>query len=94
MKKLLTLAALLLAAGFVGFAQGGYTVKGTVVDDFGPVIGAAVIEKGTTTGTATDFDGRFTLTVSSADATVEISCIGYATQTFKASEGSVTRLQP
>jgi len=92
MKKLLTLAALLLAAGFVGFAQGGYTVKGTVVDDFGPVIGAAVIEKGTTTGTATDFDGRFTLTVSSADATVEISCIGYATQTFKASEVPATIL--
>lgn len=85
MKKLLTLAALLIAAGTIAFAQGGYVVKGTVVDDYGPVIGAAVLEQGTTNGTATDLDGNFTLSVKSADVTVEISCIGYASQTFKAS---------
>ena len=86
MKKLLTLAALLITACTLAFAQSGYTVKGVVVDEFGPVIGAAVIEQGTTNGTMTDMDGAFTLKVSSADAILEISCIGYTTLTFKASE--------
>ena len=39
-------------------------VSGTVSDQTGPVIGASVIEKGTTNGTMTDNDGHFTLTVS------------------------------
>jgi iron complex outermembrane receptor protein len=68
------------------FAQGGYQVKGVVVDALGPVIGATVIEVGTTNGAATGLDGDFILTVSSADAMVEVSCIGYSSQTFKASD--------
>ena len=68
------------------FAQGGYEVKGVVVDAIGPVIGATVIEQGTTNGTSTGLDGDYILTVSSADAVVEVSCIGYATQTFVASQ--------
>ena len=54
-------------------------VSGTVSDQSGPVIGASVIEKGTTNGTMTDNDGRFTLTVSKG-AVIEISSIGYKTQ--------------
>lgn len=54
-------------------------VSGTVSDQTGPVIGASVIEKGTTNGTMTDNDGRFTLTVSKG-AVIEISSIGYKTQ--------------
>ena len=68
------------------FAQGGYEVKGVVVDAIGPVIGATVIEQGTTNGASTGLDGDYVLTVSSANAVVEISCIGYATQTFVASQ--------
>jgi len=86
MKRFLTAAAVLLAACATVFAQGGYQVKGVVVDEQGPVIGAAVLEQGTTTGTSTGLDGDFALTVSSPDALIEISCIGYATQVFKASE--------
>ncbi len=54
-------------------------VSGTVSDLTGPVIGASVIEKGTTNGTMTDNDGHFTLTVSKG-AVIEISSIGYKTQ--------------
>lgn len=54
-------------------------VSGTVSDQTGPVIGATVIEKGTTNGTMTDNDGHFTLTVSKG-AVIEISSIGYKTQ--------------
>ncbi len=54
-------------------------VTGTVTDQTGPVIGASVIEKGTTNGTMTDNDGHFTLSVSKG-AVIEISSIGYKTQ--------------
>ena len=63
----------------------GFAVRGVVVDEMGPVIGAAVLEAGTTNGAVTDLDGNFSFRVSSPDATVEVSCIGYTTQTFKAS---------
>lgn len=62
----------------------GYEVHGTVVDDLGPVAGAAVVEKGTSNGTSTDLDGRFSLMVSGPEAIVEISCIGYAGQAYEA----------
>ena len=89
MNRIMTLCASFVLSCIMGasvFAQGGYEVKGVVVDAIGPVIGATVIEQGTTNGTSTGLDGDYVLTVSSADAVVEISCIGYATQTFTASQ--------
>ena len=44
------------------------------------MIGATVVEKNTSTGTQTDFDGNFTLTVSSENVTLIISYIGFETQ--------------
>ena len=84
MKKLLLLFIALLV-GVLAYGQ-AYQVKGVVQDDLGPVIGATVIEAGTMNGTSTGLDGDYLLTVSSPDAMIEISCMGYATQTFKASE--------
>lgn len=87
MKKIITLCIALLFAGMPQvFAQSGYEVKGVVTDSYGPVIGATVMEAGTSVGTSTDVDGSFTLKVSSEDAVVEVSCLGYAARTFKASE--------
>ena len=54
-------------------------ITGTVVDSQGPVIGASVIEKGTSNGVVTDFDGNFTLNVQPG-ATLVISYIGYTTK--------------
>ena len=93
MNKLMTLittVALLAASAVSVSAQGGYEVKGIVVDALGPVIGATVIEKGTVNGVSTGLDGDYILKVASADALVEISCIGYATQTFVASRVPAT----
>ena len=60
------------------------TVTGTVTDALKePIIGAAVMQKGTTTGTATDLDGNFELTVPSG-AILEFSSIGFETVTLKA----------
>ena len=67
-------------------AQGGYQVKGVVTDAMGPVIGATVMEQGTTNGTTTGLDGDYILKVASPDAIVEISSIGYTKVSFKASE--------
>lgn len=88
MKKIMTAmmtAVLFCIAGLAVSAQSGVQVKGVVVDAIGPVVGATVFEQGTTNGASTGLDGDFILTVSSADAVVEISCIGYVTQTFRAS---------
>ncbi len=52
------------------------TIGGTVVDNLGPVVGASVIEKGTTNGITTDVDGKYSLTVPGG-ATLVISSIGY-----------------
>ncbi len=68
----------------------GYQVKGIVVDPLGPVFGATVLEQGTSNGVSTGLDGDYAFTVSGPEAIVEVSCIGYATQTFKASEVPAT----
>lgn len=89
----MTLCASLVLSCIMGvsvFAQGGYTVKGVVSDPLGPVVGATVIEQGTANGVSTGLDGDYVLTVASADAVVEVSCIGYATQTFPASQVPAT----
>ena len=63
----------------VAAVQQSRTVRGTVSDAAGPVIGASVIEKGTSNGTVTDLDGNFSLNVQPG-ATLVISYIGYLTQ--------------
>ena len=83
---ILAALALFLAGGARVSAQGGYSVSGTVQDQLGPVIGATVVEQGTANGTSTGIDGGFSLTVSSPDSPVEISCIGYVSQMFQASQ--------
>ena len=59
--------------------QSQVTVKGIVSDAMGPVIGANVIQRGTTNGTVTDINGEFALTVP-GDAVLVISYIGYIEQ--------------
>lgn len=55
-------------------------ISGVVLDQSGePIIGANVVERGTTNGTITDLDGRYSLEVSSDRATLQISYIGYNT---------------
>ena len=58
-------------------------MTGTVVDDTGePLIGVSIQVQGTTTGTVTDLDGNFSLSVP-ANATLVVSYIGYQTQNVK-----------
>ncbi|MDR2147352.1 MAG: TonB-dependent receptor [Tannerella sp.] len=69
-------------------------ISGKIVDSSGePLIGASVVEKGTTNGVTTDIDGNYTLNVA-PDATVEVSFIGFLPASFKVVSGrSVYDLQ-
>ena len=65
--------------------QGNMKVEGKVVDEQGePIIGAAVLIEGTTTGSVTDVNGTFVLSVPSKDAVLVASYIGMATGKVKA----------
>ena len=77
----LGLAMLAMAVPAQVFAQSGkYEVKGVVVDTTGtPVIGASVIEQGTTNGVTTDVNGQYVLRVNGPESIIEISFIGYKT---------------
>jgi TonB-dependent starch-binding outer membrane protein SusC len=55
-------------------------VSGVVSDQNGPLPGVTVLVEGTTNGTATDFDGNFTLSNVSNNATLVLSSVGYTTQ--------------
>ena len=76
MKKSLSLLSMLFA--LITFAQ--KEISGNVKDTNGnPLIGVNILEKGTTNGTVTDFDGQFKLIVKES-AILEISFIGYEKQ--------------
>lgn len=67
-------------------------VTGIVTDETGePVIGANVVEKGTTNGVITDIDGKFTLLVAD-NAVFQVSYIGYVTQEVSAKGGSTLKI--
>ena len=98
MRKFLTmclgLALLAIAVPAQVFAQSGkFEVKGVVVDTFGtPVIGATVLEQGTTNGVTTDVNGQFMLKVKSGQSIVSISYIGYLTKELAASSTELQRV--
>ena len=85
------LMASLLMIGMNAFAQ--VAVRGTVTDvaNGEPIIGASVLEIGTTNGTITDFDGNFTLTVKPG-AKLSISYMGYKTQELDAAASMTVRM--
>ena len=71
-----------LWGGIASAQNRGITVKGSVVDGDGlPVIGAGVTLQGTTTGVAADVDGNFELVVPGETAVLEVSALGYVTET-------------
>ena len=78
--KVVILSVLMSFCMTAAFAQSG-AVKGKVLDELGePIIGANIVEKGTTNGTITDMDGNYSLTVNDLKkAVLQASFIGYNT---------------
>ena len=88
--------AMIFAASLLGMSSAlaqNAPIRGTVVDAGNePVIGAAVMVPGTTTGATTNLDGKFELRVAPG-ATLEVSCIGYATKRVAAANGMTIVLE-
>lgn len=85
-----TILSLAFLWGSVGWANAQYTVSGTVADERtgDAMIGASILLKGTTTGTITDLDGGFSITLPTNDpATLIFSSIGYLTQNVEVAPG-------
>ena len=92
---MLSLGTTALAAGPEMNIQAQQTkrITGTVVDATGePVIGATVMQKGTSNGTITDVNGKYTINVP-AGATLVISYIGFGTQEVAAKDGATVTLE-
>ena len=97
--RLLAVATLAMGGGMVlampsAQAQNGAvqasTVTGQVLDENGePMIGATVSVKGTSVGTATDFDGRFSISAAQG-ATLTVSYVGYGTRDVRVDGTNLT----
>ena len=91
-RKLMLLLACLLASIGLVIAQTPKKVTGVVIseEDDQPVVGASVLVKGTTMGTVTDIDGKFTINdVPSSARTLKISYIGLKTQEVPIKAGTI-----
>jgi len=83
-QRMLLFIALACLLPILAAAQNAPVVSGTVADDFGdPLIGAAVTTKGGTTGTVTDLEGKYSLTLpdGTTSAVLSFSYIGFSTKT-------------
>ena len=81
LRRIITVLLLTTAWAFTANAQDRFTVTGNLTDEYGgPLPGASVVEKGTTNGVSSDFDGNYTIEVADRDATLVITFIGYADQ--------------
>ena len=90
MKQFL-IGLLMVITTTTGFAQISGTVRDAETNE--PLPTATIIQQGTTNGVSTDFDGSFSFNVAEG-TTLEISFIGYGTQTVVAKNGMVILLNP
>ena len=91
-KNLLFVAVLFISASVLGQAK----ITGEVVDETNqPLPGASIVVKGTTNGTSTDFDGKFTLQAEANSGTIVISFIGFQSKevSFSSSNGKLGTIQ-
>ena len=90
--KRLFFTAFVTACSLGAMAQS--KVTGTIVDAMGePIIGASVVVKGSGTGTVTDIDGNFSLSDVPENSKLEVSYVGFRTQTVNASSNVKLQLE-
>lgn len=85
---------LLVIGGITLVKLQAQTISGSVLDLYTeePLIGATIVEKGTTNGTITNFDGLFSLNLNKMPSSIVISYLGYETQTVDLTPSSPTEL--
>ncbi|TLV04132.1 SusC/RagA family TonB-linked outer membrane protein [Dyadobacter luticola] len=74
------LLGMLFALSGMAQAQTGTTLTGKISDKQGALPGASVVEKGTSNGTTTDTDGKFTIQLADGAKTITVSSVGYVAQ--------------
>jgi iron complex outermembrane receptor protein len=85
MKKKFTCKLMFLFVFLMGTGIYAQTLTGIVRSLDGPLPGVSVVEKGTSNGTSSDFDGNFTITVDNSEAILVFSYIGFLSQELSAS---------
>lgn len=95
MKKLFLLLAVIIATSLAAVAQ-SRSVQGVVIDadTDEPLVGASVLPVGSTSGVATDMDGRFSLSVPASVKQLTVSYVGYTTKTVNISDNMTVGLEP
>ena len=90
--KMYVLTGLLLLLLMPAIAFQSTQVSGTVLDaETGEaLIGVSILETGTSNGTITDINGKFTLSLSSANASITVSSVGYISQEITSPSGNIT----
>ena len=89
LKRLMTVALVLLLCVPFAMAQVQVKVTGKVVDNLGvPMIGVSILEKGTTNGVVTDIDGNYSLNAA-VEGTLVFSYVGYVTQEHPVKDGTL-----
>ncbi|UZR94502.1 vWA domain-containing protein [Chondrinema litorale] len=84
MKKAVLILILVFSGISFGFIPNNFLVEGIVTDDAGaPLPGVSIVEKGTSNGTVTDIEGKYSLTITNEKAILTFSYIGYLTQEVK-----------
>ncbi len=91
----LLLCTLLLGTSFPALAQQkGREITGTVIDEMKePLIGVTIMVSGTSTGTTTDLDGNYSLTVPQGTTELQFSYVGYEMQIITIPTGNVLNVQ-
>jgi hypothetical protein len=79
---------LLLALPILAFSQGNVSGNITEASNGAPLPGVNVVIKGTTTGTTSDFDGNYEISISNFPATLVFSSLGYATTEREVTDAS------
>lgn len=76
-------------------AQEGRTITGVVTDGESedPLPGVSIVEQGTNNGTATDFDGNYSLELSNENAVLQVSFMGYETQEIQVGDRNEINIQ-
>ena len=90
-KPFFLLGIALLSATF--FVNAQTTISGNITDSSGPLPGVTILEKGTTNGTVSDFDGNYTLSVANQNSVLVFSYLGFLTQEITSDESGALDVQ-
>ena len=84
MKKIFFAGIMLALLSFAFISKTNRTITGTIKDEKGsPIIGATIIVKGTKTAIASDANGKFSIVIDDKIKALEVSAVGYKTETIK-----------